>query len=145
MMLIPGLQESMRAACKILALLVNPRYPSDPEGRDPGGWTAAGWGEPECAVRALQTSWLQTKYYEPLSRHHGPSLGCGESAPKLPITAPSAEDTQMKLSRPGKAANRDPELRFLHRYIHVHAVALAACENPSTVGPPMQNEGSSAS
>lgn len=44
-MLIPGLQESMTAAWKILALLVNPRYPSDPEGPGRGG--AAGWGEPE--------------------------------------------------------------------------------------------------
>lgn len=46
----------------------------------------------------------------------------------------------MKLSRPGKAANRDGELRFLHRYVPVHAAALAACGSPST-----ENEGSSAS
>lgn len=40
--LIPGLQESMTAACEILALLVNPRYPSDPETQGGGPRLAGG-------------------------------------------------------------------------------------------------------
>lgn len=44
-----------------------------------------------------QQSWLQTKYYEPLSWRRRPSLGCTRRyAPKLPITAASSQDKQMK-------------------------------------------------
>lgn len=54
-----------------------------------------------------QQSWLQTRYYEPSSRLHRPSLGCTwRYAPKLPITLPFSSDIKKKeneinLSRQG--------------------------------------------